>query len=73
MGDLADNGGITLIKGTTRQWIPVKDKNAIIEPGDFIYVPKNPNHSFDYYVSKIASYFGIIGSIATIIILAKQL
>ncbi len=72
LGDLADNGGITLIKGTTRQWIPIKDHNAVIEPGDFIYIPKNPNHSFDYYISKIASYFGIIGSIATIIILAKQ-
>ena len=44
-----------------------------IEPGDYIYVPKNPVRSFDYTLSKIATYLSIVGSIATIIILVVQL
>ncbi|MCL5028595.1 MAG: SLBB domain-containing protein [Bacteroidetes bacterium] len=72
LGELADDGEISLIKGTTRQWFAINDKNAKIEPGDFIYVPKNPNHSFDYYVSKLGTYLGIIGSTATIILLLLQ-
>ncbi len=72
LGDLAKEGEIAIIKGTTREWIPVNSKNVKIEPGDFIYVPKNPNMSFDYYVSKLGMYLGIIGSTATIILLLLQ-
>jgi protein involved in polysaccharide export with SLBB domain len=64
---------IAVIKGTNRQWITVKDHDVKIEPGDFIYVPKDPNVSFDYYLGKIGTYIGIIGSTATIILLMLQI
>lgn len=72
LGELAKEGEIAIIKGTTREWIPASSKNVKIEPGDFIYVPKNPNMSFDYYVSKLGMYLGIVGSTATIILLLLQ-
>ncbi len=72
LGNLANENEIAIIKGTTRQWMPISDKNVNIEPGDFIYVPKNPNHTFDYYISKIGMYLGIVGSTATIILLLLQ-
>ena len=72
LGELANSGEIVIIKGDSREWIPVKDKKINIQPGDFIYIPKNPNYSFDYYVSKIGTYLGIIGSTATIILLLLQ-
>ncbi len=72
LGDLAKAGEISIIKGVSRDWIPASDKNVKINPGDFIYVPKNPNMSFDYYIGKIGVYMGIIGSTATIILLLLQ-
>jgi len=70
-GDLADKGSVSVIKGNSREWLKAEDDNKI-NPGDFIYVPKNPNHAFDYYLGRVATYFGIVGSIATIILLLRQ-
>ena len=72
LSELAKDDEIAVIKGDTREWITVKDHKVKIEPGDFIYVPKNPNVSFDYYVGKLGKYLGIIGSTATIILLMLQ-
>ncbi|HKJ82333.1 MAG TPA: SLBB domain-containing protein, partial [Ignavibacteriaceae bacterium] len=72
LGPLAKSGEIAVIKGSSREWIPAKD-NVEIKPGDFIYVPKNPNRSFDYYIGQVAAYLGIIGSLATIYLLLKSL
>lgn len=70
--ELSKEKEIAVIKGANRQWIPVKDHDVKIEPGDFIYVPKDPNMSFDYYIGKIGTYVGIVGSTATIILLMLQ-
>jgi protein involved in polysaccharide export with SLBB domain len=63
---------IAVIKGSSREWVTVKDRSVKIEPGDFIYIPKNPNVSFDYYIGKIGTYLSIIASTATIILLLIQ-
>lgn len=74
LGELAKYDDIAIIKGNSRKWINVSENdNIIIEPGDFIYVPKDPNHSFDYYVYKIGGYLGIVSSVATIFLLLYQL
>lgn len=72
LGEYADDD-IMLIKSVSRNWIPAISDNAVIEEGDYIYVPKNPKRSFHYYLSETASYLGIIGSIATIILLLIQI
>ncbi len=72
LGDLANDGEISIIKAETKEWIPADNKNVSIENGDFIYVPKNPAHSFNYYVGVVGRYLGIVGSIATVILLLVQ-
>jgi protein involved in polysaccharide export with SLBB domain len=72
LGELAKESEIAVIKGDSREWITVSDHKIKIEPGDFIYVPKNPNMSFDYYIGKLGTYIGIIGSTATLILLYLQ-
>jgi hypothetical protein len=62
-----------LIKGRTRSWILIEeDKVLNIEPGDFIWLPKEPVRNFDFYLARIGSISQIVGSVATIILLLTQ-
>lgn len=72
LGELAEDGKISIIKAETREWISDDIKNVPIENGDFIYVPKNPAKSFNYYVGVVGRYLSIIGSVATVILLLYQ-
>lgn len=71
-GHYADED-VMLIKSVSRNWIPAGSDRAHIEAGDYIFIPKDPKRSFHYYLSETASYLGIIGSIATIILLLIQI
>jgi len=71
-GKYADED-VMLIKSVSRNWIPASSDNAKIEEGDYIYIPKDPKRSFHYYLGETANYLGIIGSIATIILLLIQI
>ena len=70
-GDYADKD-IMIIKGSSHNWIHADDQ-AVLQEGDFIYVPKNPVRSFRYYLAETATYLGILGSIATIYLLLKSI
>ena len=63
---------IVLIKGKTREWIEF-DEDYIVEAGDYIYIPKDPPRTFGFYLSRVSSITGIIGGVATIILLIVQL
>jgi len=74
LGELArDEDEIMIIKSESKAWLQADEHTHDIEAGDYIYVPKNPVRSFDYTLSKIATYLSIVGSVATIIILVVQL
>jgi len=74
LGALAlDEDEIMIIKGDSKEWISAEDFPNNIDPGDFIYIPKDPIRSFDYHITKLTNYLSIIGSIATVIILVVQL
>lgn len=60
---------VMLIKGGTREWIPADDDKAIIEDGDYLYVPRHLSKSFSYYARSVQTYLSILGSAATIILL----
>lgn len=62
-----------LIKGETREWIPVDNENAIIEEGDYIYVPRTLAKSFNYYVRASSVFISIIGGLATVALLIVNL
>jgi len=65
---------IYLIKGKTRAWIDVTDDDNIyqIESGDYIWVPKDIPRDFDHYLTRTALIAGIIGSVATVVLLLTQ-
>lgn len=71
LGDYADND-IMVIKASSREWVSAKD-DVVIDDGDYIWVPKSPQRSFQYYLKETTNYLTIIGSIATIILLLIQI
>lgn len=71
-GEYSDDE-VMIVKGDTRNWIPAEDDNVIIEEGDYIWVPKDPVRSFDFYMRRISNYLSIVGPIATIILLIIQI
>jgi polysaccharide biosynthesis/export protein len=64
---------IMLIKAGTKEWIPIDNDNAAVEEGDYIYVPRTLSKSFNYYVKTTSLFLGIIGSLATIVLLIVNL
>ncbi len=64
---------IMLIKAVTREWIPIDDDRAVIEEGDYIYVPRTLAKSFIYYVKTTSIFLSIVGSLATIALLVVNL
>lgn len=67
-----DYDEIVIIKGNTQNWIVENKDKSELEPGDFIYVPKEIPRTFGFYLSRIGSVASIVGSIATIILLLTQ-
>lgn len=70
LGKRAEND-IKLIKGTSYAWVN-DDENTKIEPGDFIYVPKNIPKPFEFYLRSIGSVATILTTIATVILIVIQ-
>ncbi len=64
---------IMLIKSVTKEWIPADNENAIIEEGDYIYVPRTLSRSFNYYVRNVSVFLSIVSSLATIALLIINL
>ena len=71
MGPYA-NKNVMVIKAGSKEWIPA-DKNPDIEDGDYIYVPKEPQRSFNYYIGRVGQYLSIISSVATVVLLLVSL
>jgi protein involved in polysaccharide export with SLBB domain len=64
---------IMVIKAGSREWLKTDDGPVNVEEGDYIYVPREPSYSFNYYLGVVGSYVGIVGSVATVILLLTQL
>lgn len=74
LGETA-SGDIYIIKGKTRTWISadeITEKNIEIEPGDYIWVSKEPVRTFWNYVEQTARIAVILTGIATVILLFMQ-
>lgn len=72
LGEYADDD-VMIIKSDTRNWIPADDEDAVIEEGDYIWVPKDQVRSFDFYMKRLSTYLSIVGPIATIILIIVQI
>ncbi len=62
---------VKIIKGNSYAWITADDKSKI-DPGDFIYVPKNIPKPFEYYLRTIGSISTVVTAIATVILIIVQ-
>lgn len=68
-GAEADEGKMRIIKGKTREWKDPADTS--VEPGDFIWVPKEIHYPFGYYLnlfSQAASFVSVVLSMTIIIL-----
>ncbi len=72
LGEYAIEDEIWLIRRFSNEWINVAEHPSKVEPGDIIYVQKENIYSFSSYVYIAGSYLGIVGSVATVILLLVQ-
>lgn len=62
-----------LIKSKSRNWIKIEnDKELNIEPGDYIWIPKETPRNFNYYLQRVGAIASVIGTIATLAVLIVQ-
>ena len=66
----ARTGEVKIIKGSTRAWLDPGETE--IEDGDYVWVPKDRQYPFSYYLNSYAQVFGIIGTIATVALLINN-
>jgi len=64
---------VVVIKQKDMNWISKEKEKLKIEPGDYIYVPKEIPRTFWYTFSKTSAIISTLGSIATIILLIIKL
>lgn len=69
--DRARKGDVKIIKAKTRQWLSPKETS--IEQGDYVWVPKDPERPFSYYMTIYAQVAAIIGTAATVALLINSL
>lgn len=67
-----DSDEYVIIKSKSRQWINIEEYNPKIEPGDYLYIPRERERNFDYYMWNVAQAVGIISGIGTLILLIMQ-
>jgi len=64
---------IYLIKGKSRSWTKIeKDVSYTIEPGDFIWLPKEPVRTFSFYLDRVMAISSIVTALATVLLLVIQ-
>jgi protein involved in polysaccharide export with SLBB domain len=71
LGEYAEDE-IMIIKGDSRNWVTATTETKI-DDGDFIFIPKKRIKSFQTIVNELGGYFGIVGSVATVLLLIVQL
>lgn len=70
LGERAEDE-VKIIKGNSYAWVTADEKSKI-DPGDFIYIPKNVPKSFEYYLRAIGNISSVVTAIATIILIVIQ-
>lgn len=69
--DLAREGDIRVVKAKTRQWLDPDD--TVIEPGDYIWVPREIDRPFGYTMNIIGQTASVLSVAVSIVLLVIQL
>ncbi len=67
----ARKGDLKIVKAKTRQWLSPEE--TTIEEGDYVWVPKEIEHSFAYYMAIIGQTASIVSVALSVVILALQI
>jgi protein involved in polysaccharide export with SLBB domain len=67
----AREGDVMIIKRATRQWLSPKE--TTVEEGDYVWVPKEPQRTFAYWMNIFSSTATVITAAVSIALLAIQL
>jgi len=59
--DRARPGDMRIIKSKTKQWLAVDESQ--LEGGDYLWVPKEPDRPFSYYMTTVSQAAGILSVI----------
>ncbi len=70
-GEEADAGNTRVIKAKSRDWKHPSD--TTIEPGDFVWVPKDVRYPFAYYMGLISQAASLVSVVLSITLIALQL
>ena len=62
----AAEGDVKIIKAKGRIWVTA-GKESVIEPGDFIYLPKSVSHRWEYYLMHVGSIASIVTAISSFV------
>ena len=68
--EYARAGDVRIVKASTKQWLAPNETR--IEPGDYVWVPKEPYRPFAYYLQAYSQVFGIVGTVASLALLVIQ-
>lgn len=68
--DQSESADIKIVKAGTKQWLSPSETS--IEEGDYVWVPKEPYRTTSYYLNIYSQIFGIVGTIATLILLVTR-
>jgi len=69
-GESAQDENVQVVKAKNRQWL--NPDETVVEEGDYIWVPRDPERPFGYYLGIIAQSATIISVAMSVIILATQ-
>jgi protein involved in polysaccharide export with SLBB domain len=69
--DRARRGDAKIVKAKTRQWLSPGD--TPVEEGDYVWVPKVPDHPFGYYLNIVAQSAVIVSAAVSIVLLVAQI
>ncbi|MCI0559549.1 MAG: SLBB domain-containing protein, partial [Nitrososphaera sp.] len=70
-GEEADAGSARVIKAKTREWLHPSD--TVIEPGDYVWVPKDIKYPTGYYLNMISQAASIISVVLSMTLIILQL
>jgi protein involved in polysaccharide export with SLBB domain len=68
--EYARTGDVRIVKASTKQWLAPGETN--IEPGDYVWVPKEPYRPFSFYLLTYSQVFGIVGTVVSLALLVVQ-
>jgi protein involved in polysaccharide export with SLBB domain len=70
MTERARTGDVKVVKAKTKQWLSPDETS--VEEGDYVWVPKEPEYSFAYYMAIIGQTAAILGVAISAVLVARE-